>query len=99
MSSISEIALRLLVVPLLTVSTAMPVMAGNWPAWRGSDGTGRSSERNLPVSWSPTENVTWKTPLPGEGNSTPITWENRVFLTCPVEGGKVRRLILSLIHI
>lgn len=93
MSSISEIALRLLVVPLLTVSTAMPVMAGNWPAWRGSDGTGRSSERNLPVSWSPTENVTWKTLLPGEGNSTPITWENRVFLTCPVEGGKVRRLI------
>ncbi len=93
MSPISEIALRLLVVPLLTVSTAMPVMAGNWPAWRGTDGTGRSSERNLPVSWSPTDNVTWKTSLPGEGNSTPITWDDRVFLTCPVEGGKVRRLI------
>ncbi|MED5401860.1 MAG: PQQ-binding-like beta-propeller repeat protein [Planctomycetota bacterium] len=93
MSPVSEITLRLLVVPLLTLSTALPVMAGNWPAWRGTDGTGRSSERNLPVSWSPTDNVTWKTSLPGEGNSTPITWDDRVFLTCPVEGGKVRRLI------
>jgi hypothetical protein len=35
--------------------------AANWPSWRGAAGTGVSSEQNLPVRWSPTENVHWKT--------------------------------------
>tara|TARA_B100000029_G_scaffold495419_1_gene560395 strand:- start:235 stop:1488 length:1254 start_codon:yes stop_codon:yes gene_type:complete len=77
----------------LAVSIPNTAESANWPAWRGSDGTGRSTERNLPVTWSSTENVIWKATLPGEGNSTPITWDKRVFVTCPVEGGKVRRLI------
>ena len=84
---------RLVIALALTLSTTTPLTASNWPAWRGADGTGRSAERTLPVSWSPTENVTWKTPLPGEGNSTPITWDDRIFLTCPLDGGKLRRLI------
>ncbi|MFP6766600.1 MAG: PQQ-binding-like beta-propeller repeat protein [Planctomycetaceae bacterium] len=67
--------------------------AANWPSWRGAAGTGVSSEQNLPVRWSPTENVHWKTALPGEGNSTAITWNEHVFVTCPVDGGKIRRLI------
>ena len=55
--------------------------AANWPAWRGSEGTGTTSETNLPLTWSGTENVKWKTPLPERGNSTPIVWEGRVFIT------------------
>lgn len=79
---------------VLLVLTMTPwLWSANWPAWRGPAGTGISTETNLPLKWSPTENVTWKTPLPGEGNSTPITWNDRVFLTCPVNQGKVRRLI------
>ncbi len=77
----------------LSLSIASQLDAANWPAWRGADGTGRSSERNLPLQWSQSENVTWRTSLPGEGNSTPITWNDRVFLTCPVDQGRVRRLI------
>ena len=90
---VPRIAGGLVVVIAVTFSTTSPLSASNWPAWRGPDGTGRSQEQNLPVTWSPTDNVTWKTALPGEGNSTPITWNDRVFLTCPVDGGKIRRLI------
>jgi outer membrane protein assembly factor BamB len=69
------------------------VTGANWPAWRGPNGDGKSSEANLPTQWSPTNNILWKTPLPGEGNSTPIVWNNHVFVTCPIDGGKIRSLI------
>jgi outer membrane protein assembly factor BamB len=55
--------------------------ADNWPAWRGPTGQGHSAEKNLPVKWSATENVKWKAPLPDEGNSTPVVWGDRVFVT------------------
>ena len=55
--------------------------ADNWPAWRGADGMGRCKETDLPVKWSPTENVRWKVKLPGDGNSTPVVWGDRVFVT------------------
>src|SRR5688572_5175240 len=57
--------------------------AENWPSWRGPTGGGVSSEQNLPVTWSPTENVRWKVKLPAAGNSTPIIWGGRVFITQP----------------
>lgn len=59
--------------------------AGNWPAWRGTEGNGVANEKNLPLSWSTNENVRWRTPLPERGNSTPIIWGSRVFLTQAVE--------------
>lgn len=58
-----------------------PTVAGNWPQWRGPRGTGVSAETNLPVHWGPDENVRWKVPLPDRGNSTPVVWGHRVFLT------------------
>lgn len=73
----------------LATATANP-----WPAWRG-DGTGVSTETNLPVAWSETENVVWRTPLPGEGNSSPIIWGNRVFITAALSEG-AKRLVLCL---
>src|SRR5262245_8458388 len=57
--------------------------AENWPNWRGPNGAGVSAEQNLPVTWSPTENVRWKVKLPAAGNSTPIIWGDRVFITQP----------------
>lgn len=68
--------------------------AGNWAAWRG-DGSGVSAERHLPVFWSEKENVLWRTPLPGEGNSSPIVWGKRVFLTAALDEG-AKRLVLCL---
>lgn len=55
--------------------------AANWPAWRGPLGIGVSEEKNLPTVWSKTQNVKWRTPLPEPGNSTPIIWGQRVFVT------------------
>ena len=63
--------------------------AGNWPQWRGPDGSGISSEKNLPSEWSPTKNIKWKTPIDGRAHSSPIVWGNRVFLTTAVEGDVV----------
>jgi outer membrane protein assembly factor BamB len=58
----------------------------NWPQWRGPRGQGVSEEKNLPLEWSPTKNIKWKTPIPGRGHSSPIVWGNRLFLTTAIEG-------------
>lgn len=58
----------------------------NWPQWRGSDGSGISTETNLPTEWSDTKNIKWKTKIPGQGHSSPVVWGNRVFLTTSIEG-------------
>ncbi len=63
--------------------------AGNWPQWRGPDGSGISTEKNLPSEWSPTKNIKWKTPIDGRAHSSPIVWGNRVFVTTAIEGAEV----------
>jgi outer membrane protein assembly factor BamB len=55
--------------------------AENWPSWRGPRLDGSSAEKNLPLQWSDTENVAWKTSIPGVGHSSPIVHGDRVFLT------------------
>jgi outer membrane protein assembly factor BamB len=55
--------------------------ADNWPSWRGPDLNGVSKETNLPVQWSDTKNIAWKLPMPGMGGSTPVIWNDRIFLT------------------
>lgn len=56
----------------------------HWPQFRGADSRGIGGNPNLPVRWSATENVEWKTDLPGRGWSSPIVWGDRVFLTTVV---------------
>ncbi len=56
--------------------------AGEWPQFRGPGGLGVSDETNLPVAWSDTENMLWKTELPGFGAASPITLGDRLYLTC-----------------
>lgn len=67
--------------------------AGNWPEWRGPEGTGVSAEKNLPTRWNANENVRWRVPLPERGNSTPIVWNDRVFITQAIEKDG-RRLVM-----
>ncbi len=67
--------------------------AANWPAWRGPAGNGISQEAGLPTEFGPEKNVNWKAPLPAPGNSTPVIWQDHVFVTCPRDGGAVRSLI------
>ncbi|MHA3770044.1 outer membrane protein assembly factor BamB family protein [Verrucomicrobiota bacterium sgz303538] len=74
--------MKLPLVSVVTLAISVSISsAENWPAWRGPKGDGVTSETNLPLHWSATENVKWKIDLPERGNSTPIVWENRVFLT------------------
>ena len=63
------------------LSLASNALASNWPGWRGPAGTGICEEKGLPTTWSITENVKWRVALPEPGNSTPIVWNERVFLT------------------
>ncbi|HEY6401938.1 MAG TPA: PQQ-binding-like beta-propeller repeat protein [Blastocatellia bacterium] len=58
----------------------------NWSQWRGPEGTGVSSETNVPAEWGVDKNIKWKTPITGRGHSQPIVWGNRVFLTTDIEG-------------
>ena len=67
--------------------------AEDWPGWRGPRGDGSSREANLPVHWSKTENVAWKTPIPGKGHSSPIIWGDRIFLTTCLEPDGKRTLL------
>lgn len=50
-----------------------------WPTWRGPRATGAALKGNPPVTWSETENIKWKVKLPGQGSSSPIVWEDRIF--------------------
>lgn len=59
------------------------LQAADWPQWRGPRFDGSSPEKNLPESWSLTEGIAWKKPLPARAGSTPITWGDRIFLTSP----------------
>ena len=53
----------------------------NWPRWRGPRNDGTSTESNLPTQWSATQNIKWRVALPGPAPSTPIIWNDRIFLT------------------
>lgn len=57
----------------------------NWPQWRGPDLNGVSGATGLPATWSLTENIVWKTPLPSWSGGTPVIWGDRIFLTSPSE--------------
>jgi outer membrane protein assembly factor BamB len=71
------------------------VRAENWPAWRGPRLDGTSSEASVPLHWSKTDNVRWKSRIAGVGHSSPIVWGDRVFVTsCIEEEGK--RVLLCL---
>jgi outer membrane protein assembly factor BamB len=64
----------------------------NWPRFRGPAGTGQSSETGLPVEFGP-KDVTWKTPIAGRGQSSPVIWGEKIFLTTASEDGTQRSVV------
>jgi outer membrane protein assembly factor BamB len=56
----------------------------NWPAWRGPLSTGEAVKGSPPTVWSETKSVKWKIPIPGKGLSTPVIWEDQIFITSSV---------------
>ena len=61
--------------------------------WRGPRGDGSTPEKTVPAYWSGTSNVLWKTAVPGEGHSSPIIWDERVFLTTAIKDSEERSLL------
>src|SRR5262245_4041733 len=84
MSVAIQTCVRRVVEPALPIVAAMAassiVVSANWPAWRGPTGDGVSPETNLPVSWSPTQNIAWKLALPQWSGATPVIWGDTIFL-------------------
>jgi outer membrane protein assembly factor BamB len=66
-----------------------------WPQWRGPLGTGAAPHADPPTGWSESENVRWKTALPGKGHSSPIVWGDRIFVTTAVPSGPVLKPIFT----
>lgn len=69
------------------------LMAENWPGFRGPGRQGISNEKDLPTQWSETSNIIWKTAIPGEGWSSPIVFDDRVFMTTATDEGVSYRLL------
>lgn len=61
--------------------------------WRGPRGDGTSLEKTAPTEWSATNNIAWKTAVPGEGHSSPIVWGDRLFLTTALKATEERCLL------
>lgn len=85
---------------LLLALTSSAVRAEDWPEFRGPTGQGHSSERGLPLEWSESRNIVWKTPVPGRGWSSPVVANGRVWLTSAVRerGGASLRVLAYDAH-
>lgn len=81
----------------LLLATIMPrfALAENWPCWRGPRGDGTSTERDLPAEWDAAtgKHIVWKVKVPGSGHSSPIVWNDRLFLSTCFEERQERALL------
>ncbi len=83
----------LLLLIALVLPLAVPASAENWPRFRGPTGQGHSSEKGLPKTWTATQGIHWKTPIPGMGWSSPIVWKDRVFVTTVTDANTQCRIL------
>ena len=80
-------------------------LAETWPQFRGPGGLGISHVQDLPVTWSETENVAWKTAMPGYGASSPIALDGKLYVTCysgygmAARSGRMEDLTLHLVFV
>jgi outer membrane protein assembly factor BamB len=75
-------------IALLLMSCPIVRAAGDWPQFRGPDGTGHSDARGLPLHWSETQNVVWKTPIHDRGWSSPVIYGKQIWLTSASKDSK-----------
>src|SRR5215475_10560187 len=69
------------------------MLMANWPSWRGPEGLGVSIDPSPPIHWSKSEGVSWRTALPEPGNSTPVAWGDRIFVTQAIKEQSRRTLM------
>ena len=78
---------------LVLVLICQAIPAGNWPRFRGPNGAGIASDQDIPDQFDTQNGILWKVAIPGPGNSSPIVWENRLFVQSTTEDGKARQLL------
>lgn len=71
---------RLAIQSVLVAAFLSSTVCGDWPQFRGPSGNGSAIDQT-PVTWSDTENIAWKTKIPGKGSSSPIIVGDKIFLT------------------
>jgi outer membrane protein assembly factor BamB len=80
---------------ILILAAVSPAAAEvNWPQWGGPDGSSHTTETGLPVTWSE-QDIVWKAPLEGFGQSMPCVWGDQIFLTTALEEGH-KRVVLAI---
>jgi outer membrane protein assembly factor BamB len=79
---------RLVVAMIALLSLDVAGATDNWPGFRGPDAGVAGDDPALPDTWSETENIVWKAPIPGMGWSSPVVWGDHVFLTSAISAGK-----------
>ena len=91
----TNLILPIVSIPILLAAAIVPAASAaptdsskNWPQWRGPLANGIAPQGNPPTTWSETENVKWKVKIPGRGMSTPIVWDNQVFIQTAIPTGK-----------
>ena len=90
---------------LLLATAGLTAAYGDWPQFRGPLGQAASTDgTSPPLTWSDSENLRWRTPLPGAGSSSPIIWQDRIFVTCysgygldAADPGEVANLLRHLV--
>ncbi len=95
--SLGTTTLAALSLAFLAAATACSLESENWPSFRGADARSiADDDPRLPLTWSTTENVVWKTPVDGLGWSSPVIWGNRIFLTTVISDGESREPRMGL---
>ena len=81
----------------LAAATTFSLENENWPSFRGPDALSvADDDQRLPLTWSTTENVVWKTPIDGLGWSSPVIWDNLILLTTVVSDGEIQEPRMGL---
>jgi len=70
---------------LLLLAVTFSLQAEDWPQFRGPDGEGHSSAKSLALTWSETDHIKWKSPIPGKGWSSPAILDGRIWLTTAID--------------
>lgn len=70
---------------LVFASAAFSAGLSSWPTWRGTTGDGVARDAKPPLMWGDQQNIKWKAKIPGYGFSTPIVWQDRIFLLSAIE--------------
>ncbi|MCA9069315.1 MAG: PQQ-binding-like beta-propeller repeat protein, partial [Planctomycetaceae bacterium] len=83
---------RMVLAGAMVLCGTMSVWGDNWPAFRGGEANTIAAGKGYPQEWGPKTNIKWRTELPGDANSSPIVYEDRVFVTSARNKGKLRTL-------